>query len=574
MARKVDVNIGVKNKMASGMKSVKAAIRKFSRGVSRSMRSTGLSFRRVAAVGIGSFVALIKYGNAFRNQMAEVKTMLGDDKTMLPKLTKQVRELSAEFGLAKETLAKGLYQALSAGIPAGNAIEFLTVASRAAVGGVTDVATAVDGLTSVMNAYGIEAARVSEVSDLMFTVVKEGKINFEELSQNIGNIAPFAKVAGVGIEDLSAMIATLVKVDKPERAMTSLRQAMVYAAKEGKPLLQVLEEFEGKSLEDLLAAGVTQKSAAGIAIMSSNMAVLRKEMKLFKNTAGAANAAFEDVKAVRHWNRVWQAVLTITSQVGEKIDTVLGPAINKVTEAIKRMGKSEAFDAFIAKVETATKNIIGFFELLASGGVAAKTALVTLGDILILSFVSGAQQAANIIAKGIKKAWEAQKGKIKDYAKYLIPGYAVHKAAQKAGTLAGGGGEQGIKDLFDRAETNRKRSALIDSLSAQISSIGEKKKPLPSESYGDIGKYIDLATGKARPLVAEGQLGPLRKNAPKGWTPTAVSAVSAATSMLSAGDLFTQMQFGKVAKTETELGELKRIYKAIQDLIKVSGGVE
>jgi len=566
-SKKVDVTIGIKNKTVAGLKTVKAGIKRFSQSVTRSMRSMGISFRRVATVGVASFIALIKYGNAFRASMAEVKTMLGDDKSALPELTRQVRELSGAFGLAKKTLADGLYQALSAGVPASNAIEFLTVASKAAVGGVTDVKTAVDGLTSVMNAYGIEAARVSDVSDILFTVVKEGKINFEELSQNIGNIAPFAKVARVGIEDLSAMIATLVKVDKPERAMTSLRQAMVFAAKVGKPLLQVLEEFEGKSLEDLLKAGVTQKSAAGIAIMSNNMEVLRKEMALFKNTAGAANAAFKDVSAVRGWQRLWQTILSITSRVGETIDTKLQPAINRVTAAITSMGKSAAFDAFIKKVGNATQMVIKFFSVMTGGGGEAGKAFASLGDIITLSFVSGAQQAANILVRGLGAAWDAFNSKamkgVKSFASSLWnPLLIAHKQAK---FLSGvGSGKQGaVEDLFDVSGTNERRDAAIDRLGQQLTSF--RPKGIPSRAAFGIG-------GTTAAAQAGGLIG-LGKGVPNAGG-AGLSGVSASTSLISTSDLATMMQTGGAAKRDTEIGELQGINTRLDKIIELQGGVE
>ena len=556
-SKRIDVEIGVKSKLAAGLKSVRASIRNFAKGVNGALSSVGLSFKRIAAIGVGSLAAMIKHGNAFTASMAEVKTMLGSDKSMLPKLTKQVRELSGEFGLAKDTLAKGLYNALSAGVPANNAIDFLRVASKAAVGGVTDVDTAVDGLTSVLNAYGIEASKVSQVSDIMFSVVKEGKINFEELSQNIGTIAPFAKVAGVGIEDLSAMIATLVKVDKPERAMTSLRQAMVFDAESGKPLMQVLNEFEGKSLEDLLKAGVSQKSAAGIAIMSGNMSVLRKEMQIFANTAGAANDAFEDVSAVRGWQRLWQTTLSVVSRVGETIDTTLHPAINRITSAIRGMGDSPAFEGFIENVKTATENVIGFFDVMLKGGSTAVSAMSKLGDIVIYSFISGAMQAANIIGEGIGKALEFAGKKTGNKLLEMIPAVAAIKAVKAVSS-----GEETKSGLFDIGSVDSKRSKKIQELMDIINQSGKPENK--TSTFPDVSSATGAKASEIMTKIGTGNA-----------TGAAVAAggISADTSMLSTGDLFTMMQAGTGAKRESELSELQTINSNLETLIDLSGGV-
>ena len=52
---------------------------------------------------------------------------------------------------------------------------FLETAQKGAVAGVSDVSTAVDGLSSVVNAWGEKNITAAQASDLMFTAVKEGK---------------------------------------------------------------------------------------------------------------------------------------------------------------------------------------------------------------------------------------------------------------------------------------------------------------------------------------------------------------------------------------------------------------
>jgi hypothetical protein len=53
-----------------------------------------------------------------------------------------------------------------------------------------------------------------------------------------------------------------------------------------------------------------------------------------------------------------------------------------------------------------------------------------------------------------------------------------------------------------------------------------------------------------------------------------VGGISADTSMLSTGDLFSMMQAGTGYKRDSELSELQGINQGIQDLIEVSGGVK
>ena len=83
-----------------------------------------------------------------------------------------------------------LYQAISAGVPSDNVFDFLETANKAAVGGITDLSTSVDGITSVVNAYGSDVISAAEASDLMFTAVKEGKTDFGQLSDSLFQVIP------------------------------------------------------------------------------------------------------------------------------------------------------------------------------------------------------------------------------------------------------------------------------------------------------------------------------------------------------------------------------------------------
>lgn len=564
MAKKrVDVIIGVKNKMRSGLKQATRSLSKFNRTIQRSMRSVGLSFKRMFAGAAIGFAALIKHGNAFRQSMAEVSTMLGQGSTALPLMTKQVRELSAEFGVAKKTLAEGLYNALSAGVPADNAIDFLRTATKSAVGGVTDVATAVDGLTTVLNAYGMSADRVGSVSDILFQVVKEGKITFGELAENVGKIAPTARVAGVELRDLSAMIATLVKIEKPERAMTALSQAMFYAADKGKSLMEVMRGFEGVNLEDLLEAGVNKKAAAGIALMASNMGVLRKEMALFKDTAGAADEAFRKIGAVRHWQKIWQSVLALVARTGEVIDSSLAPAINRAAAWIRNFGDSPRFDTFIDRVREAA-DLLGEISIgLATGTVGLRQTLGAVAGVFTAAIVDGATLGAKILKDAMAPAWYKrwQQG---------VRERQEHRNRQSAGWLMSPRNWLSSERAPIPAATEKsKTESALENLVAVVRSTG----PLVGDGMTP-KQFPNWKPGKWNPLTKRYESGSLSPAGTGATAPSMTPVVpdSAPTNLIGIGELFTLMQTGQ--QRETELSEAKRtnsLLEEIRDEIKDGG---
>lgn len=173
--------------------------------------------------------------------LAEVVSLTGETGAQAVKTIKdlsgEVSALSGELGIAQDVLVQGLYSAISAGVPRENVFEFLEVAGRAAVAGVTDTNTAVDGLTTVINAFGLDASDAGKVADSLFTAVKGGKTTFAELSDSLFNVAPAAAAAGVDFQTVNAAIAALTAAGVPTSvATTQIRAALIGLQKPSKEL--------------------------------------------------------------------------------------------------------------------------------------------------------------------------------------------------------------------------------------------------------------------------------------------------------------------------------------------------
>ncbi len=211
----------------------------------------------VAIAGLG--IAAVKMGLDFEKSMAEVKTLLPTlSEEGFGELKNGVLSLSKELGIATSEAVPALYQAISAGVPPDNVLDFMRTAGKAAIGGVTDLETAVDGITSVINAYGEGAIDAGKASDIMFTAVKLGKTNFEELSASLFNVLPTASSLGIGFEEVAAAMATMTAQGVPtSAAATQLRQAFVEASKGGTKLDLAIREMAGKGLAELVGEGAT-----------------------------------------------------------------------------------------------------------------------------------------------------------------------------------------------------------------------------------------------------------------------------------------------------------------------------
>ncbi len=87
----------------------------------------------------------------------------------------------------------------------------------------TDTAVSVDLLTTIMNSFGLEASDVGMISDKLFATVKKGKTTFPELAGSLGRVAATASVAGMSLDELLAITATVTRgVGSTEESVTSI----------------------------------------------------------------------------------------------------------------------------------------------------------------------------------------------------------------------------------------------------------------------------------------------------------------------------------------------------------------
>ena len=109
------------------------------------------------AAGTTAMALATKKAIDFDNGMRQVATMLPKlSKEGFGSLKQETLDFAKEIGKVPEEVIPALYNALSAGIPRENVFDFLRTASSGAVAGVSDLTTSVDGLSSVVNAYGSE----------------------------------------------------------------------------------------------------------------------------------------------------------------------------------------------------------------------------------------------------------------------------------------------------------------------------------------------------------------------------------------------------------------------------------
>ena len=362
------------------LKNASDGVKGFGKSVAKVGAKAGVAFAATAAaVGVKSVTAFADH----EAQIREVLTLLPDAGAgAFDEISGQVKDFAKEFGVLPSETIPALYQALSAGVPRENVFEFMANAQKAAKGGVTDLETAVDGISSVLNSYGDQVEGATHVSDLMATSVRLGKTTFEEMSASLFQVAPIAASLKVPFEDITSSIAVLTAQGVPTSvAAVQMKGALAELGKEGTKA--------DVAFRDLAGVGFTQFLEQGGSFADA--------ITMMKEGADEAGISVLDMYGSIEGG---QAILALTSDGGEAYTEVLGEMQGSAgaTQAafdVMDTGLAAGFDRIKANlsvlaidigeriapyIETATEVVLRAFENLGPAIVTAKEFVIELRD--------------------------------------------------------------------------------------------------------------------------------------------------------------------------------------------------
>lgn len=247
---------GISGKLAEVMGGEAAAAGKISgKGLGSALVRT--LTKVVAAAGIGKMLqSAFTGGTAFESAMAKVGTIADTTKVPLESLSSQVLQVSGDMHIGANEIAEAAYQAISAGQDTGNAVAFAGQASMLATAGFTSSASAVDILTTALNAYGKGADEAGHVSDVLLTTQNLGKTSVDELAGSMGRVIPLAAAYNVSLENLSSGLAIMTANGiATAEASTYTKSMLNELGDTGSAVGKILQQQTGKSFAELNADG-------------------------------------------------------------------------------------------------------------------------------------------------------------------------------------------------------------------------------------------------------------------------------------------------------------------------------
>lgn len=279
---------------------------------------------------------------------ADFESGMKETFTLLPDLTDEAKEkmsqdmlqFSTNMNVLTDEAMPALYNSISAGVPEDNVFSFLETAQKAAVGGVTDLGVAVDGLTSITNAYNDETQDATKTADQMFVAVKLGKTTFGELAQSIYNVVPTAAAANISFGNVSAALAVMTAQGVPTSvATTKLRQMFVELTDSGSQVSSTFQTIAGKSFKQFISEGGNVQEA---------LQLLEKHAK---STGLGTDELFSSVEA-------GSAALLLTGGATEKFKDALAAmevSAGAVDAAYEEMADSAAYQS--KRLEVSFENL-------------------------------------------------------------------------------------------------------------------------------------------------------------------------------------------------------------------------
>lgn len=350
-------------------------------GIIKAMTSEITSFDIFGGIGISAGIAFAQaakgaydFEKQFQQSMKEVATLSSGIKGSLTDFMNQVIEVTREVPILANDAAKALYQIVSAGHDGAAGMEILKVSAKAAIGGVTATATAADAITTILNAYKMDASKAKEVSDQLFTTVRLGKTDFGQLGTSIAQAAPIAASFGIDIREVLAAVASITKQGVPTaEAMTKIRAAILGTANQlgdaafkGRTFQEALQLIYDKAggstmkMKELL--GTDEALQAALMVTGQNAQSAAKDLEEVGNSAGAAEAAFQEMasSAQNQLQLLQNNITAFLRPMGETILKEISEIASSFNEAFNNGDVQASMKTLGSLIVTVTSAFIGY----------------------------------------------------------------------------------------------------------------------------------------------------------------------------------------------------------------------
>jgi TP901 family phage tail tape measure protein len=346
----------------------------------------------LAAFSAGAIAKSVQSASELESKFAEVTTLMDGNRDAAEEFGDEVARLSSEFAVqgGQVETVNSLYDILSAGFDdTESATTVLEESLKSARAGLAEASTTADLLTTILNGYGMEASEAGQVSDVLFQTIESGKTRMSELAGSLGRVVPTASEMGVGIEEVSAAVATLTaRGQSTDEAVTAINRTLTSFLKptgdaadvidrmgyeSGRALveqeglagaIEEVQEHANNSSDELTdVVGSVRAMRATLPLANEASEDFQENLEAMDESAGAADEAFKEISDTTRF-QFQQALNSLRSEMTRTGETFL-PTVTDMIGGVEDLVSS------FADLNRATDGAAGQLALLAgvAGGV-------------------------------------------------------------------------------------------------------------------------------------------------------------------------------------------------------------
>lgn len=368
---------------------------------------------------IGSaFIECSDAAAEFETSMAVVSTIADSTVLSSEQISAQIKQVSRDTAIAVTDLADATYGAISASIDTADAVAFVEQANQLAVGGFTSQATAVDVLTTAINAYGLSADKAGQLSDYLVTTQNLGKTTVDQLASSIGMVIPSAAAFNVQMDNLSTAYAILTANGvQTAQSTTYLKAMFTELANTESEVAQVLQEETGKSFSDLMEQGYSlgdvmqilgdsvdgnttafmnmwgsmEAGSGAVSLYNSGAEKYAQVLDQMQQSAGATSKAYETMTNTTEFSsqRMANSFNNLKIAIGDDLNPVVSDFQNGIADIV------DGFTAFIEKHPAISALLTGVTVGIGTVtlGITAYTAVTKIATVASATFGAAVNSA-------------------------------------------------------------------------------------------------------------------------------------------------------------------------------------
>ena len=341
---KITVNYG---EAVKGIDEVSSKAGNLASSLGKTMQDAGDKISSVGksiapvSVAVGGVLAVsTKSASDFTDGMAKMSTLFETTKVDVGQLSKEFIGLSNETGRSATELAEAGYQALSASVPVEKLGGFVKTSANLAKVGFTDPATAVDVMTTAINAYGMETEDADKIANNLVRTQNLGKTTVNELASSMGKIIPTASSMNVNLDNLCTTYVSLTKQGISTAEATTYANSMLNEMGDsGTTVGGILKDQTGKSFQELMADGYSLGDVLVILQNYANDTGTNFNELWGSSEAGKAAIAILN-GGVDDFNSTLAEMGSTADLVGEGLEKLDTPSakVNKALNQVKNSG--------------------------------------------------------------------------------------------------------------------------------------------------------------------------------------------------------------------------------------------